>query len=106
MFGMSGTEIAVLLVLALLILGPTKLPSLARMVGKGIREFRRATDDLRYSVENEFYRRDQPSGPARTPDSPPPTVDASPTPSSLPAPSPEPAPASVSEAAEPSDPKS
>ena len=65
MFGMSGTEIAIIFVLALLLLGPAKLPELARSLGKGLREFRRATDDLRSSVEGEFYRMDKPPGPAQ-----------------------------------------
>jgi TatA/E family protein of Tat protein translocase len=60
MFGMSGTELAIVLIVALLFLGPTKLPELARSIGKGMREFRRATDDLRSSVESEFYRMDDP----------------------------------------------
>ncbi|MGI5863622.1 MAG: Sec-independent protein translocase subunit TatA/TatB [Myxococcales bacterium] len=63
MFGMSGTEIAIVLALALLLLGPAKLPGLARSLGKGLREFRRATDDLRSSVEMEFYRMDAPASP-------------------------------------------
>jgi sec-independent protein translocase protein TatB len=59
MFGMSGTELAIVFVVALLLLGPTKLPELARSVGKGLRDFRRATDDLRNSVESEIYRMDE-----------------------------------------------
>lgn len=70
MFGMSGTEIAIVLVLALLLLGPAKLPGLARSLGKGLREFRRATDDLRSSVESEFYRMDDPSPRAGPPVAP------------------------------------
>lgn len=63
MFGMSGIEIAVLFVLALLLLGPQKLPELARSIGKGIRDFRRATDGIRASVEDEFYNLDKPPAP-------------------------------------------
>ncbi|HCF60637.1 MAG TPA: Sec-independent protein translocase TatA, partial [Myxococcales bacterium] len=70
MFGMSGTEIAIVFVLALLLLGPAKLPGLARSLGKGLREFRRATDDLRSSVESEFYRMDAPPPPAGPPFAP------------------------------------
>ncbi len=60
MFGMSGTELAIVLILALLLLGPQKLPELARALGKGLRDFRKVTDDVRTTVESEFYRLDQP----------------------------------------------
>jgi sec-independent protein translocase protein TatB len=63
MFGMSGTEIALILVLALLLFGPARLPQLARTLGKGLRDFKRATDDIRSTVEREFYRMDQPPPP-------------------------------------------
>ena len=59
MFGLSGTELAIVLVLALLLLGPSKLPELARSVGKAVRDFKRATGDIRNTVESEFYRMDQ-----------------------------------------------
>ena len=66
MFGMSGTELAIVLLLALLLLGPSKLPELARSLGKGLREFKKSTEDLRTTVESEFYRMDQapPTNPA------------------------------------------
>ncbi len=76
MFGMSGTELAVVLVLALLLLGPNKLPELARTLGKGLREFKKSTEDLRSSVEGEFYRMDQPPAPAQQMPLPKPAVGA------------------------------
>ncbi len=66
MFGMSGTELAIILVVALLLLGPSKLPELARSLGKAVRDFKRATNDIRGTVESEFYRMDQPPE-AKTP---------------------------------------
>ena len=60
MFGMSGTELAIVFILALLLLGPAKLPELARTLGKAVRDFKRATNDIRSSVESEFYRMDEP----------------------------------------------
>lgn len=48
------TEIAFILVIALLLFGPNKLPELGRMVGKGLREFRRASTDLRATIEDEM----------------------------------------------------
>jgi sec-independent protein translocase protein TatB len=58
MFGMSGTELAIVLILALLLLGPSKLPEVARTLGKVARDFKRATNDIRGTVESEFYRMD------------------------------------------------
>src|SRR3982074_2817826 len=59
MFNISGVELAVILVAALLLLGPQRLPEVARGLGKFLREFRRQTDDVRTMVEREFYQMDQ-----------------------------------------------
>jgi sec-independent protein translocase protein TatB len=59
MFNLGAGEIAVICVLALLLLGPERLPELARGLGRFFREFRRQTDDVRTMVEREFYRMDQ-----------------------------------------------
>jgi TatA/E family protein of Tat protein translocase len=54
MFGSLGfTEIAFILVLALLLFGPKRLPEIGRTIGKGLGEFRRASNDLRRTLENE-----------------------------------------------------
>ena len=58
MFNLGAGEIAVIAVLALLLLGPDRLPELARGLGKFMREFRRQTDDVRGMVEREFYKMD------------------------------------------------
>ncbi len=47
MFGIGMPELLLILVLALIVLGPKKLPELARALGKGMAEFRRATDELK-----------------------------------------------------------
>lgn len=46
MFGIGWSEVLVILVVALLVIGPTKLPDIAKGLGKGLREFRRAMNSL------------------------------------------------------------
>ncbi len=58
MFNIGPGELIVILILALVLLGPEKLPEMARTVGKGMRELRRATEDLKDQVETEFYKLD------------------------------------------------
>jgi TatA/E family protein of Tat protein translocase len=53
MFGIGMPELLVILGLALIILGPKKLPEIARGLGKAMREFRRATDDMKEQLEEE-----------------------------------------------------
>ena len=53
MFGIGMPELLVILGLALIILGPKKLPEIARGLGKAMREFRRTTNDLKEQFEEE-----------------------------------------------------
>ncbi len=53
MFGLGGTEVLVLFVLALLLFGPRKLPEIGQMLGKTMSDLRRATMDFRTSLERE-----------------------------------------------------
>jgi Tat protein translocase TatB subunit len=46
MFGIGMPEFLVILVVALIVLGPKRLPDVARLLGRGLAEFRRATEDL------------------------------------------------------------
>ena len=59
MFGsLGGAEILLILVLALLIFGPRKLPQIGRAIGRAMGEFRRATHDLRANLEQEVATED------------------------------------------------
>jgi sec-independent protein translocase protein TatB len=55
MFGLGFGEIVIILVLALVLLGPQKLPEVAKQLGKGLRDFKKASDDLKGQFEKEFY---------------------------------------------------
>ncbi|HEY8208367.1 MAG TPA: twin-arginine translocase TatA/TatE family subunit [Myxococcaceae bacterium] len=59
MLNLGAGEVILILVVALLVLGPKRLPELARGLGKFLREIRRQTDEVRSVVEREFYRMDQ-----------------------------------------------
>jgi len=50
MFGIGFTELLVVLVVALLVIGPDKLPAVARTIGKAFVEFRRVGEDLKKTI--------------------------------------------------------
>ena len=55
MFGSIGMpELIIIFVIALIIFGPRKLPELGRSLGKSIGEFKRASNDLRSTLEEEI----------------------------------------------------
>lgn len=53
MFGIGMTEMILIAALALVVLGPKKLPDLARSLGKGFAEFKRATNELKSAIDLE-----------------------------------------------------
>jgi len=53
MFGIGMTELLLIAGLALIVMGPKKLPELARALGKGFAEFKRATNELKNTIEVE-----------------------------------------------------
>lgn len=58
MFGIGPLELVVILVVALLVFGPKRVPELARTVGRGLAEFRRASSDLRQTLALDELERD------------------------------------------------
>ncbi len=58
MFGIGTTEVLIILAVALVVIGPSKLPELARTLGKGMAEFRRMSSDLKHTIDMEADRSD------------------------------------------------
>ncbi len=69
MFSGGFFEIGFILFIAFLLFGPKKLPEIARTLGKGLGELRRASNELKYSLEEEIRNLDryQDSAPTTTP---------------------------------------
>ena len=60
MFGSVGMpELIIIFVIALVIFGPRKLPELGRSLGKSLSEFKRASNELRSTLDEEIHLEDQ-----------------------------------------------
>ena len=55
MLGIGGTELVIILVFGFLIFGPDKLPSMGRTIGRALRQFRQAQDQMNKMVKTEIY---------------------------------------------------
>ncbi|SMB83264.1 Sec-independent protein translocase TatA [Desulfonispora thiosulfatigenes DSM 11270] len=53
MFNLGFGEITLILIVALVIFGPSKLPEIGKSLGNGIKEFKKASTDLKQSVMSE-----------------------------------------------------
>ena len=64
MFGIGVQELIIIAIIALLIVGPKKLPDLAKTLGKGFRDFQKAsegiTDDLKQTMQSDDKPDDKP----------------------------------------------
>ncbi len=98
---LGPAEILVVLVIALLVFGPNKMPDIARQVGKGFREFKRVQQHLKSELRDVVSEFDSPSSTPTTGSDPvpmlPPKDDAEATPAVAPPDSPGPAPAASAE---------
>ena len=73
MFNIGPLELMVILVIALLVVGPHRLPEVGRSIGRGIREFRKAQDEVQKTIQSAL---NEPASTAR----PAPRADAAPRP--------------------------
>src|SRR5262245_57648 len=73
MFDIGLQELILIFVIALLVFGPKNLPQLGRSLGRAMREFRRASDEFRSTIETNLQMNEPDPAPA-------PVIDTSPAP--------------------------
>lgn len=65
MFGIGFQEMLIILVVALIVFGPKRLPDLARSLGKGIAEFKKASEEVRKGIEDAVQEEEKPTTPPK-----------------------------------------
>ncbi len=70
MFDIGFQEMLLIMVLALIVFGPSKLPELGKMIGRAMREFKRASDEFRSTVETNLNIAEVESTPTSVPSTP------------------------------------
>jgi sec-independent protein translocase protein TatB len=56
MFGIGGPELLIICVVALIVIGPQKLPELLRSLGKGVAEFKRVGNEVKSTLDDEVTK--------------------------------------------------
>jgi sec-independent protein translocase protein TatB len=65
MFGIGTSEILIILLIAILVLGPKEIPKIARTIGRGMRQLQRAKDELKETLDKDFYDEEEYTKPTR-----------------------------------------
>ena len=67
MFGIGFPELLLILIVALLVVGPSRLPQVARAIGKALGDFRRMADDVKDTIEHELINEEEKPGESLAP---------------------------------------
>lgn len=63
MFGITGFKLIIILVAGLILIGPDKMPEIARTVGKAVRMFNQAKDEMQSMIKADMFNAENPKPP-------------------------------------------
>lgn len=81
MFGIGMPELLVIFIVALLVFGPKKLPDLGRALGRGLAEFKRASEELKAGLSVDLRLEEEEKSSPQPPPTAPQTAPSEPAPS-------------------------